>query len=127
MPAPSCKLSAGFGSINISAIFLFFLSDSRFLLAKLYCLPLFLFFSHILQHLSSISSSHFIWLQWVLGYSFLAINDTAEDLSRRSALLQISTVSCRLSLLRRRIHSSILSEAHSLTKVFRHPVSFNIR
>ena len=44
MPAPSCKLSAGFGSINISAIFLLFLSDSRFLLAKLYCLPLFLFF-----------------------------------------------------------------------------------
>ena len=69
-PAPFCKLFAGLGSTNKSAIFLLLLSDSRSVLATLFSPPSFLLSQILLQiwqELSSLSSCS-IRLQWVPGH-----------------------------------------------------------
>ena len=51
-----------------------------------------------------------IRLQWVPGHSFLPGNDTADELSRRGALLAPSEIPCSLSPLISRIHSRLISD-----------------
>ena len=57
-----------------------------------------------------IFSSCSIRLQWVPGHSFLPGNDTADELSRRGALLAPSAIPCSLSPLTSRIHSRLISD-----------------
>ena len=73
--------------------------------------------SSVLATLSSILLSHILWwelsfllsytmrLHWVPRHSFLPGNDTVDEFTRWSVLLQPSTVPCSLSLTTR-IHSS---------------------
>ena len=100
-PASFCKVFAGLGSTNKSAIFLLLLSDSRSLLATLSSPPSFLLSQTLLQIWQELSSLSFysIRLQWVLGQSFLPGNDTADELARQGALLAPSAIPCSLSLL----------------------------
>ena len=104
-PAPFCKPFAGLGSINKSATSLLF---SYYLTLVLSSLPSFLL-SQILwqiwQELSFLSLCS-IRLQWVRGHSFLP----ADELARRGARLAPSVISCSLSPLISRIHSSLFSD-----------------
>ena len=61
------------------------------------------------QEPSSLSSCS-IRLQWVPRHLFFPRNDAADDLARRGALLVPSAISCSLSLLISRIHSSLFSD-----------------
>ena len=56
------------------------------------------------------SSSFSIRLQLVPGYSFLLVNDAADEFARRGALLQPSTVPCSFSFQACRIRSSLFSD-----------------
>ena len=87
--APFCKLFAGLGSTNKSATSLLLLSDSRSVLAVSSppCPLLHLsFYLNLWQELFSLSPCS-IRLQWVPGHSFLLGDDSADELSRRGALL----------------------------------------
>ena len=88
------------------------LSDSRSVVATLSSPPSFLLSQtlwQIWQELSSLSSCA-IWLQWVPGHLFLPGNDTADELTRRGALLAPSAIPCSLSPLISRIHSCLISD-----------------
>ena len=111
-PAPFCTLFAGLGSTNKSAISLLLLSDSCSVLAALSSPPPFLLSQtlwQIWQELSSLSFC-FIRLQWVPGHLFLPVNDMANELARRGALLVPSAIPCSLSPLICRIHSRLISD-----------------
>ena len=87
--APFCKVFAGLGSTNKSATSLLLLSDSRSVLAVSSppCPLLHLsFYLNLWQELFSLSPCS-IRLQWVPGHSFLLGDDSADELSRRGALL----------------------------------------
>ena len=121
---PFCKLFAGLGSTNKSAIFSLLLSDSRSVLITLCSLPSFLLSQtlwQIWQKLSSLSCS--IRLQWVPEHSFLLGNDMANELARRGALHVPSAIPCSLS----RIHSCLFSDwRHTVSsKYFDTQVPFN--
>ena len=91
---------------------LLLLSDSRSVLATLSSPPSFLLSQtlwQIWQELSSLSSCS-IRLQWIPGHSFLPGNDTADELTRRGALLAPSAIPCSLSPLISRIHSCLFSD-----------------
>ena len=105
--APFCPLFDGLGNTIKSAISLLFFSCLT--LALSFPLPFLLSQTlwHIWRELSSLSCS--IRLQWVPGHSFLAGNDTADELARRGALLAPSAIPCSLSLISR-IHSRLFSD-----------------
>ena len=91
---------------------LLLLSDSRSVLATLLFPPSFLLYQtlwQIWQELSSLSS-YSIRLQWVPEHLFLPGNDAADELARRGALLAPSAITCNLSPLISRIHSSLFSD-----------------
>ena len=67
--------------------------------------PFFLLPETLWQELSSLSYS--IKLQWVPGHSLLLGNDAADELARRGALVEPSSISCSLSP---RIHSFFSSD-----------------
>ena len=104
-PAPFCKLFAGLGTTNKSAISLLF---PYYLTLVLSSPP------YPLLHLSFylyLSGSNFLLSPLVPqgyngfpGHSFLLGNDTADELARRVALLAPSAISCSLSPLISRIH-----------------------
>ena len=102
---------------------LLFLSDSRPVLSSIFFfyLPfLHLFFLpqsllQIWQKLSSLSSCS-IKVHWVPGNLFLLVNNVADELARRGALLAPSASVCSLSSLISRIHSCLFSD-------WRHTVS----
>ena len=88
------------------------LSESRSVLTTLSSPPSFLLSQtlwQIWQELSSLSSCS-IRLQWVPGHSFLPGKDTADELTRRGALLAPSAIPCSLSPLICRIHSRLMSD-----------------
>ena len=106
-PAPFCTLFAGLCNTIKSSTFLL-LSDSRSVLTTVSSPPPFLLSQtlwQIWQELSFFSSCS-IRLQWVPGHSFLPGNDTADELTRRGALLAPSAIPCSLS----RIHSRLISD-----------------
>ena len=120
-PAPFCKLFAGLGSTNKSAISLLF---SYYLTLVLSSPPSFLSSQtlwQIWQELSSLSFC-FIKLQWVPGHSFLLENNTVDELARRGALIAPSTIPCSLSPLISHTHFSwtggILSHLNFLAHRF---------
>ena len=86
---------------------LLLLSDSRSVLAALFYPPSFLLSQTLWQFWQELSSLSFcsIRLQWVPGQSFLPGNDTADELSRRGALLAPSSIPCSLSPLTSRLIS----------------------
>ena len=109
-PAPFCKLFAGLGSTNKSAISLIFSSYLTVALSSPPCSLLHLsFYLNLCQKLSSLFSSS-IRLQWVSGDSFLPDDDAADELARRGALLVPSAIPCSLSPLISGIHSSLFSD-----------------
>ena len=67
------------------------------------------FYLNLWQELSSLSS-YSVRLQWVPGHSFLPCNDSSDELAKRGALLLPSAISCSLSPLVSRIHSSLFSD-----------------
>ena len=62
----------------------------------------------------SLSFFFFIRLQWVPGQSFFLGNDTVDQLDRRGALLQLSSVPCSFSPLSFGINSFLLSDRGAL-------------
>ena len=111
-PVLFCKLSAGPGSTNTSAISLLLLFDSHFVLAKLYFPPFFFLlqtFGHICQKLSSLVSFT-IRLEWNSGHSFLPGNGAADEQARRGALPLPSATSCILFPLNARIYTCLSSD-----------------
>ena len=111
-PAPFCTLFAGLGNTNKSAISLFFLFDSRCVLATLSSPPSLLLSEtlwEILEELSSLSSRS-IRLHWVPRHSFLPGNDAADELARRGVLLVPSVIPCSLSPLISPIHFCLFSD-----------------
>ena len=87
------------------------LSDYCSVLTTLHSPPSFLLSQtlwQIRQELFSLSS-RFMTLHWVLGHSFLPVNDVADKLARRGALLALSAIPCSTSPLISRIHSSLFS------------------
>ena len=121
-PAPFCTLFAGLDITIKSAPFLLLLSDSRSVLTTLSSPPSFLLpqtLWQIWQELCSLSYC-FIRIQWVSGYSFLPVNDSADELARRGALLGPSAIPCSLSPLISRIYSCLISDWRHIasSKVF---------
>ena len=113
-PAPFCKLFAGLGNTNKSAIFLLFSSYLTLVLSSPPC-PLLYLSSHLKLCGRSVRNCLFsppvsIGLQWVPRHSFLPRNDTADELARRGALLAPSAIPCSLSRLISRIHSCLFSD-----------------
>ena len=106
--APFCELSADLGSINNSAAFLLLLSDSCSVLHTSSSPPSFLLPQAFWWELSSLSFFT-VRLQLVPGHSFLPVNDAADELARRGALLLPPAVPCSLSPLTSRIHSCLFS------------------
>ena len=103
-PVPFCKLFAGLGSSNKSAISLLFSYYLTLALSSPPCSLLHLFFYlNSCQKLFSLFSSS-IRLQWVPGHSFLPDDDAADELARRGALLVPSAIPCS--------HSSLISSIH---------------
>ena len=121
-PAPFCKLFAGLGSINKSAISLLFSYYLTLAKSSPPCFLLHLSFYLILcQKLFSLFSSS-IRLQWVPGHSFLPNNEVADELARRGALLLPSAIPCSHFSLISGIHFSqtggVLSHLNSWTHRF---------
>ena len=76
------------------------------------------FYLNLWQELSSLSSCS-IRLQWVPGHSFLPGDDSADEPARRGALLVPSAISCSLSPVISRIHSSLFSDwRHTVSSKF---------
>ena len=85
--APFCALFSGLGSTKKSVISLLFSSYLTLALSSPPCSLLHLsFYLNIWQKLFSLFSSS-IRLQWVPGHSFLSVDDAADELARRGALL----------------------------------------
>ena len=119
--AQFCKLFAGLGSINKSAISLLLLSDSRPFLTTLSSPSSFLLPQSLCQIWQEPSSLSFcsIRLQWVPGHSFLPGIDAADELARWGALITRSAIPCSLSSLISRIHSSFFSDwRHTVSSKF---------
>ena len=107
--APFCKVFAGLGRTNKSAIsFLFSYYLTLALSSPPYSL-LHFFYLNLCQKLFSIFSSS-IKRQWVPGHSFLPDDYAAEELARRGALLDPSAIPCSHSSLISRIHFSLFSD-----------------
>ena len=111
-PVPFCTLYAGLGGSNKSATSLLLLSDSRSVLTTLSSPPSFLLSQTLWQILQELSSSFScsIKLQCVPGHSFFPVNDTADELAKRGALLAPSAIPCSLSSFISRIHSCLFSD-----------------
>ena len=122
-PAPFYKLFAGLGSTNKSAISIHPLSDSRSVLATLSSVPSFLLLQFLWQNWQELSFlSCTIKLQWVPRHSCLPGNDVADKLAGLEAVLIPPTISCSLSPLIPRIHSSFFLglEAYCLIEILTH-------
>ena len=121
-PVLFCKLIAGLGSTNKSAIFLF-LSDSRSIFTTLSSVLSFLLPQSLWQKLSSLFSCS-IRLQWVPGHSFSRGTTRLmswPDRERYLCLLQCLVVFLLLSLVSTIIFSrtgGVLSHLISLTHRF---------
>ena len=111
-PAPLCKFSADLGSTNKSAITLFF-SSSCFIIT-IQSSPLYFLFPQTLWQIWKelfFYSSFTIRLQRILKHSFLQGND---GLARKGELFLPSAISCDLSSLTSRIHSSLFSDCRRI-------------
>ena len=118
--APFCKLSAGLGSTNKSAISLLFLFDFLSVLAVLSSPPFILLPQSLWQIWQELSSLSYFTIrpQWVLGHLPLLGND---KLARRVALLVPSSTSCGISPLISRIHFCLFLglKAYCLIEILR--------